>query len=368
MKVQVVIKNTNKTAAASTILDVIVGPGDKVLDVQERIADTTKTSAFPDQKLLSKGQALPSNKRLRECGIQEGDVLEFWFQASEQTVTKQLTDLLGQKAMSPEELSLLYSYRYASSVDDALQILGHVNGHLRSFLQNQKCFSFQGDVVKVATTTECPVATPMGLSPIKEDKVHGVIEVDICVEVHIVGKAPELLSSDEDEDVRMRLEASETVGRTKEILSASQQMPFPDLKLLLGGHELSDELSLDEAGVKNGSALVMVVHASEVALAAQLEQLLLERVGLSPSELGLHYCQRFGTPVAQVLRTLGLHGNLRRFLESQSQFAIAGGCVSLVSGSKLASPLSQQSQDDDPTCVSICDDTWEECDDHICAQ
>jgi uncharacterized ubiquitin-like protein YukD len=364
MRVQVVVKNMNKTGAASTTLDATVAPGDTVLGVQELIADTTKTFSFPDQKLLLKGQTLPSNKRLSECGVKEGDVLEFLFQASEQTVVRQLSELLGKQAMSPEELSLLYSYRYAASFDDTLKILGHVDAHIRSFLQNQKCFSFQGDLVKVATTTEKLLPVSAGLCPIKEDKVHGVIEVSVCVEVHVAGKAPELVSCDGDEDVYMRLEASETVARTKEILAASEQMPFPDCKLLLGDHELSDELSLAEAGVKNGSVLVMVVHASEIALAAQLEQLLLERVGLSPSELGLHYCQRFGTPVAQALRTLGLHGNLRRFLESQSQFAISGGCVTLVSPSKLGASLAQEDEyDSDHTCVSICEDAWEECDD-----
>merc|ERR1719321_2316172 len=101
---------------------------------------------------------------------------------------------------------------------------------------------------------------------------------------------------------------------------------------MFGKKKLEDCLSLEEAGVQHGSALVLVVRASEKSLAVQLEELLQKRASLSPSELGLHYCQRFGTPVGQALRTLGLHTNLARFLEGQSQFSVRGGCVTLANG------------------------------------
>jgi len=342
MKVQVEVKNTNKAAlSTSTTLEATVGPKDTVQSVQELIADITKTFSFPDQKLLFKGQALQSNQRLSECGITEGDVLEFLFQASEQTLIKQLSDLLGKQAISPEELSLLYSYRYGISLEDALKVLGHADGATQAFLANQKCFCVQGGCVKVGAP-ETVLQKSASLRPIQEEKVLGSIGVSVCVEVHVAGKSPELQSCDEDEDVYMQLEASETVARTKQIIAACEQMPFPRLQLLLAGKKLQDGLSLDEAGVKNGAVLVLVVHASEASLVAQLEELLRERTGLSTNELGLHYCQRFGTPVAQALRILGLHTNLRRFLETQCQFVISGGCVTLVNGPKLVTPLSEE--------------------------
>merc|ERR1719498_2097071 len=117
-------------------------------------------------------------------------------------------------------------------------------------------------------------------------------------------------------------------------------MPFPDRELWMNGCKLCDEQTLEEAGAKNGSSLLLVVNASEACLAEQLEQLLLERTGLSLSELSLHYCQRYGTPVGQALRSLGLHSNLGRFLEGRRQFSVSSGCVTLTEGPKLAVPLS----------------------------
>lgn len=343
MKVQVNITNSNKAGPTTSPIDATVGPADTVLNVQELIASVTKTFSFPDQKLLFNGKVLPSAKRLSDCGVKEGDVIEFVFEASEQTLVKQLSDLLGKQAVSPEELGLLYSYRYANSFEDALKALGHADAELRGFLESQKCFSFQGDLVKLVQATEKVLQPLVALSTINEDKVHRKIEVTVSVEVHVPGKSPELLArDDDDEDSYMRLEASETVARSKEIIAASEQMPFPDRDLWLGEQKLKDEVSLDDAGVKNGALLVLVVHASEASLASQLEKLLSERVGLSPSELGLHYCQRFGTPVGQALRTLGLHSNLGRFLEGHSQFSITGGCVTLANGPKLITPPSEQ--------------------------
>lgn len=339
MKVQVVVTNSNKAAANTQTIDATVGPTDTVLNVQELIASITKTFSFPNQKLLMKGKVLTSTHRLSDCGVKEGDVLEFQFQASEQTIIQQLSDLLGKQAMSPNELALLYSYRYANSFEDSIKALGYTNIQLKGFLESQKCFCFQGDCVKLVEATEKAVQPSTCLHAIKEDKAHGLIEVSVAVEVHVDGRSPELLSRDEDEDILIRLEASDSVARAKEIIAANEQMPFAQRDLVLGERKLEDALSLSESGVKNGALLVLVVHASEASLAQQLEELLYKRAALSPSELGLHYCQRFGTPVGQALRTLGLHSNLRRFLEAHSQFSVTGGCVTLTNGPKLTTPV-----------------------------
>lgn len=339
MKIQVTVKNLNKAVTTSTAICATVGPADTVLGVQELIASMTNTFSFPDQKLLFNGKALQNNQRLSDCGVNDGDALEFVFQASEETLAKQLSDLIGKKSVSTMELGLLYSYKYAVSFEDALKALGYAEAHLRGFLESQKCFCFQGDCVKVVQASEKTVQPPATLSPIEEDKVHGLIRVGVSVEVHVDGRSPEVLSCDEDEDAYMQFEVSETVAKTKDIIAASLQMPFPERELMLGEQKLEDELSLGDAGVKNDSMLLMVVHASDKSLALQLEALLSERKALSASELGLHYCQRFGTPVSQALRTLGLHANLGRFLEAQPQFSIAGGCVTLANGPKLMTPV-----------------------------
>lgn len=336
-----VVTNSNKVSPTTTTLEATVGPNDSVTNVMEYVASSTQTFSFPDQKMLFNGKILEGKQRLCDCGIKEGAVLEFVFQGSEQALAKQLSDLLDKKAMAIEELGFLYSYRHAASFDDALKAMGSASGNIRDFMENQKCFSIHGNLVKVAQATEKVVQPSAALCPIKEDKAHGMIEVSVSIEVHVAGKSPELLERDEDDDIYMKLEVSDTVAKAKAIIAGYEQMPFQDRDLMLGDTKLEDGLSLSEAGVKNGSALVMAVRASESSLASQLEELLWERAGLSPSELGLLYCQRFGTPVVQALRTLGLHSNLRRFLEGQSRFSLKGGCVTLTDGPKLTTPSQQ---------------------------
>lgn len=337
-----VVKNSNKASPTETTLEATVGPTDTVTNVMEFVEATTKTFSFSDQKIVFNGKTLTGKQRLADCGIKEGAVLEFIFQGSEQNLIQQLSDLLDKKTMALEELDFLYSYRYAASVGDALKALGHSDGNIRDFMAGQKCFSIHGNLVKIVQASEKVEQQSAGLCPIKEDKAHGVIEVSVSVEVHVAGKSPELLERDEDDDIHIKLESSDTVAKAKAVIAAYEQMPFQDRKLMLGDTKLEDGISLSEAGVKNGSSLTLAVCASESSLASQLEELLWERAALSPTELGLLYCQRFGTPVVQALRTLGLHGNLRRFLEGQSRFSLAGGCVTLTDGPKFVTPSSQQ--------------------------
>lgn len=359
MKVQVVVKNSSQCVASSNTIEATVTPTDTALTFQERIAEATNTLCFSDQQLLFKGQILPGNQRLIQNGIKDGDRLEFVFEASEQTLTKQLSELIGAKSFSIEELSLLYVHRHLVPLGDALKAIGYGKGKPDAFLDAQKCFSVSSGFVKVASNTpQKTTQAATGLCPIKEDKVHGPIEVKISVEVHVPGKEPETLSQiddDDDEDLdSLRLEASETVARAKEIIAAFQQVPFPDSDLVLENRKLDDNLSLIEAGVTNGSALVLVVRASKASLASQLEKLLEERTGLSPNELSLLYCQHVGTPVRQALRTLGLPGNLRQFLQTQSQFAFNGGCITLANGPKLLTPVSWQDENSPPLNEAVC--------------
>jgi len=329
MKFQVVVKNASKSVANNTVVDVIAGTTDTVLSVQQYVASIVNITSFPDQKLFLKGKALQNTDRISEHDIKDGDTLELLFQASEQTLIEQLSGLLGDKSVSPEEVSLLYKYRYGISFEDALSILGLYSGSIRLFLESQKRLSFLDGIVTVAAASKS-----MEDSVPKEDCLPSVIQVTVSVNVKGMGKPLQLLSDestdDEDKDVCVHLDISQSVARAKEIIASFLQMPFPDRDLVLGGSTLEDGMSLYEAGVKNGSAIVLVVRASEEALASQLEDLLKETTAVAPSDLGLHYCQRYGTPVSQALRTLGLHANLRRFLESHSNFCLIDGSVSLV--------------------------------------
>jgi hypothetical protein len=260
----------------------------------------------------------------------EGDAIEFVYEASEQALVKQLSDLLGEHAVSPEELGLLYVHRYGTSVEEYFKQLGFVNQKITTFLESQKCFSFENGLVKPSTVIACP---SKAVTDVKEE---GAIEVNVSVQLGVSSK-PSLCSFDDDDvdEAPLVLERSSTVATARKIIAAAELVPFPEHDLLLGDKKLVDELSLSEAGVTNGASLVLSVRASETTLVSQLVELLRERAALSPNELSLLYCQRFGTPLCQALRMLGLHGNIRRFLERHESFSISGGCVTLRDGNVI---------------------------------
>jgi len=63
-------------------------------------------------------------------------------QEGEAKISEQLTGLLRAKAVTLEELHLLYSYKFGFSIDNALKLAGF-NGKVEEFLAEQKCFSIQ---------------------------------------------------------------------------------------------------------------------------------------------------------------------------------------------------------------------------------
>ena len=209
-------------------------------------------------------------------------------------LVKQLSDILGDKALAIEELGLLYGYRHSVSVQDALKAIGHTNVKLLDFLADQKHFSIDGCLVKVAKNQDTPktLANPCAT---RKQKVQGLIEVQVSIELRVPNTAPQRLACDEDDFQLLRLDASESVAKAKQIIKAAEQMPFPDCDLVLGAEvgrfqiekKLADNLSLSDAGISHGALLVMIVYASANSLASQLESLLQERIGLSTNELSL---------------------------------------------------------------------------------
>lgn len=339
MKIQVVVKTSIKAAIAEKPMTVTVGPAETVASFIDRIGIATNTICFPDPQLCFKQQELPMKQRVSACGIRDGDLLELVVQASDDILAKQLVDILGNKAMSTEELGLLYTYRNQVPVQAALQILGFGKGKFKDFLNEKKCFSLEGDTVK-ATCKDEPAQIP------RSSPAYNIVEVKTEVEVHVPGKAVKCMTcDDEDEDLNVvHVDLLQTVGEVKAIISASEQMPFPETTLMLAGAQLQDGSKLFEAGVQKGDTLSLVVHASEDALAAQLECFLKDRVALSSNELSMHYCQRFGASINKALRILGLPPSINRFLESQLRFSVNGGCVTLANGPTMVIPARKEAQ------------------------
>jgi hypothetical protein len=318
MQVQVIVKSSMKLdSTKEKALEVAIMPNSTVSDVKERVSSLTGISSFPKKSLLLDGKMLADSENVRTTGVVAGDVLELVFEPCEQTFVKQLSDMMGENAVSLQELKLMYVHRYGSTVEEVLHRLGLVNQKLQAFLQDQKCFYLDGDLVKLSRGIDA--------KPVER----GVIEVKVSVEWSDRNQ-PSFVSFVDEDDldiVPLRLAGTMKVASAKKIIAAAELVPFPDQALLLRGKPLSDELSLSEAGVKDGDSLVLAVHASEATLVSQFEHLLVERTALSSNDLSLLYCQRFGSSVGQALRSLGLHGSVNRFLERHENFAVSGGCV-----------------------------------------
>jgi len=82
------------------------------------------------------------------AGTKDGDASELSYPTSEQTLISQLSDLIGTRAVSQEELALLYIHRHLVSLDDAVKALGY-NGKLKAFLDAHKCFCVGSGLIQV---------------------------------------------------------------------------------------------------------------------------------------------------------------------------------------------------------------------------
>merc|ERR1719183_1751937 len=119
------------------------------------------------------------------------------------------------------------------SLGDVLEVMGYDARKLRSFLEGKKCFAVDAGLIKA----------------VQDGVPHGPIEVSVKVELQVSGKISAGISDDEVDETILRLEASQSVAKAKEIIAASVLIPFPDQQILLGKQKLEDELSLHEAGV-----------------------------------------------------------------------------------------------------------------------
>lgn len=150
MKVYLNMKIESKdlvNSSANRGFDLIVGPSDTVSSIKERVASIEPTTGF-DQVLAFDGRVLDNDKRVADCGVKDGDSLDFVVRASVEAFVQQLRELLQAKALSPSELGLMYCHRYGTRVAQALKILGKEE-NFETFLCGQKHIAVENGLVKV---------------------------------------------------------------------------------------------------------------------------------------------------------------------------------------------------------------------------
>ena len=63
-------------------------------------------------------------KTLSEYGVAASDALDFVLEATEESIVKQLVELLKTRDLTCDELGLLYCYKHGVSTNQALKTIG----------------------------------------------------------------------------------------------------------------------------------------------------------------------------------------------------------------------------------------------------
>jgi len=207
MKVQVDLKVASQTKANSNF-DFNVNGDETVQSVKERIA-SSQLVAFPDQDLVLNEMVLDDSKTLAEYDVKDGNSLDFVIKASEESVVKQLAELLEARDLSSDELGLLYCYKHGVSISQALKTIGCVE-KLPVFIKKQKQFIIEeGRVSLIRNDTKMkPFSASEEIEKILKENGGRMGITDLCskftqkfnVSIHsIVGMRPaEFLEKEKD--------------------------------------------------------------------------------------------------------------------------------------------------------------------------
>mmetsp|Transcript_46646 Transcript_46646/g.107770 ORF Transcript_46646/g.107770 Transcript_46646/m.107770 type:complete len:539 (+) Transcript_46646:133-1749(+) len=144
MKVQISIKVEPNPSAHCT-LELVVPISDTVADIKKRVA-SSQSIPFPIQDIVLDGEVLDDKLQAADCGIKDLSSLDLVVKASSMSLVQQLSELLQTRDLSCDELSLLYCYKFGTSVAQALKMLGY-DMTLKDFIKTQKEFQLENNIV-----------------------------------------------------------------------------------------------------------------------------------------------------------------------------------------------------------------------------
>lgn len=151
MKVTITVK-VKAISEPNSTLETTVGELQTAANLKSKVS-TMALIPFPKQDLIFNGKVIDDDSILSDCGVMESSSLDLEVHASEFTLLLQITDLLQARDLAIDELSLLYSYKYGTSVNQALKFIGH-EGKLNDFVGKQnKIFMENGKVALVRENT-----------------------------------------------------------------------------------------------------------------------------------------------------------------------------------------------------------------------
>jgi len=159
MKVMVCLKTAEKDSATSKF-EVHVSSSDTIGSVKEKVA-ASQLIAFPEHTLMFNGEKMDEAKTLSECGIKESSALDFVLEATEESIVKQLTELLKSRDLTCDELGLLYCYKHGVSTNQALKTIG-IDAKLGDFIKGRKEFVLEG--AKISMVRDDTTLKPLSVA------------------------------------------------------------------------------------------------------------------------------------------------------------------------------------------------------------
>jgi len=159
MNVEVCLKTAAKDTTSK--FELRVDENDTVGAVKEKIA-AAQMVTFPEQTLMFNGEKMSEDKALSSFGVKEASCLDFVIEATEESIVKQMSDLLKHRDLTCDELGLLYCYKFGVSANQALKTIG-VNMALQDFVASQgKSFVLDGK--KVSLVRKDTTLQPLSVS------------------------------------------------------------------------------------------------------------------------------------------------------------------------------------------------------------
>jgi len=159
MKVMVCLKTAEKDSATSKF-EVHVSSSDTIGSMKEKVA-ASQLIAFPEHKLMFNGEKMDESKTLSDYGVKESSALDFVLEATEDSIVKQLTELLRSRDLTCDELGLLYCYKHGVSTNQALKTIG-IEAKLGDFIKGRKEFVLEG--AKISTVRDDTTLKPLSVA------------------------------------------------------------------------------------------------------------------------------------------------------------------------------------------------------------
>jgi hypothetical protein len=114
--------------------------------------------AFPEISLVVEGKRAEPSASLAAAGVTNGSTVDFVLESTVKSLVAQLGELLKARALTFDELGLLYCYRYGLSLNQALKTLG-VSGTLKDMVAEHSDFEMNKGKVGLVKAGE-PASAP----------------------------------------------------------------------------------------------------------------------------------------------------------------------------------------------------------------